>query len=262
MRTGPPAPGRRSYSRPIHSAAFSIVCVASLLGCATTGETEGAEIGAPAGDAESERMLESWTADVRSEDVAVRAHAADLILFAPGARGAEALRGLLEDPEAPVRRRAVLAYGQLLGREAIPLLKHAATTDPDDEVRHLALAAFGSVKERSPAPPRTWMTADVVTSAPIGEPFQVAVRFGSSEAAPSVKVFVHPPDGFEVLEPAERRWVGDVPAGGDRTVIFTLRATSQPAGQATALVRTYASHDRVDVDEVTALVELAPKGGY
>ena len=243
------------------SAFMSLACACALvIGCG--GDTS-IDAGEPAAAPPESAAFEAddWGADMKADEIDVRAHVADRIAFAPGPRGAAALGMLLDDPEPKVRRRAALAYGEVLGRKGIARLKQMASTDADEEVRNLALAALRGAEAREPAAPRSWIRGEVVSSAAEGEPFTIAVEFGSSEAAPNAKLYVHPPDGVEVLAPEGGRWMGPVAAGATQTATFTLKAKpGLPAG-ARSMFRLYVNHDQVDGEQLTTLVELAPKGG-
>ncbi|MBI4617394.1 MAG: HEAT repeat domain-containing protein [Planctomycetes bacterium] len=165
----------------------------------------------------------AWRETIDSPDPLLRARAVDL-LPRDGASRRTIERIMEDDPDSYVRERAVLAYGEALGREGVERLRELALGDPAEEVRAAALASLDRIETIDPAPRR----GRIELRGPSGDfdpraAFTVAVRFSSRVAVPRATLAVRIPELAESVEPSVPVWKGALAAGEEREVRFTLR---------------------------------------
>lgn len=113
---------------------------------------------------------------------------------------------LASDPDAHVRERAVLAYAERLGPQAVPLIRRLALNDPDENVASTARAALHSLRSEYPEPARGWMIAEVPESFVTGETVTLGLRFGSSVDVSEVTLRLRLPKGVELVSPQSTVW--------------------------------------------------------
>ncbi|MEO8699903.1 MAG: HEAT repeat domain-containing protein [Kofleriaceae bacterium] len=157
-----------------------------------------------------------WRASITSDDPLERAKGADAVLGDPLAKaeGIEALEKLAYDSDARVREQAVLAYGQLAGRDAVKLLKEIALGDESDDVGAAARASLDRIAIAFPVPKRGWLQVELPETFDTKRPFPIHVRFGSSAEVPRARVTVQLPQGLAMADRTlEPQWIGALKAG-------------------------------------------------
>ena len=243
------APPRGGSTLPVRISIALLSTIALLSSGCDQGDNGRPEENAEAG---------AWRTDIRSEDPAVRARAADLVLGAPGDDGLEALADLAtSDPDPRVREQAVLSYAQLGGKDAVTLLKDVALGDESEAVTSAALAGLDKIKTEADEPVRAWMDVKFPQTFAAGQPFEVKVRFGSKESAPKAMLQLKLPEGFEVSGPKRSFWKGEVVAGQAQEVVFRVVPPTRVV-QSGARVRLQVDYpEQLDLDQLHENVRVA-----
>ena len=100
------------------------------------------------------------------------------------------LTRLVDDPDAQVRRAAVLAIGRVGLAEGVPALERALS-DPEAEVRQVAAFSLGLIGDRAGYEPLAQAVATEADPRVRGRAAEALGRLGDAAAAPAIGQMVH-----------------------------------------------------------------------
>ncbi len=161
---------------------------------------------------------------------AQRAEVEDGLPPAPGRQDvAFLLDAIAHGADTRVRERAVFAYTEVMGPEAVPVLSDLALHDVDENVMAAARASLHRLKEEYPPPARARIEVVMPTGFTPGEPFDVRIRCVAGEDAPKARFELRVPVGVELVDGDPLQWRGPLAGDQAREHHYRFRATGPAA---------------------------------
>lgn len=227
-----------------------VLCLVAV-GCVGVAESGPANGDLGSAEAELEVASEGWRAHVGSSEVDVRVRAAEVIPVEPGDDGIGVLEHLATaDPDARVRERAVLSYGSVRGKEAIPFLRDVALSRDEERVTNAAFAELGRVRAEAGEPPRGFLRVELPPAFSVGEDFDLGVTLGSTEDVTEARLRVRLPASFVPVSGRAPEWRGSLLANRPETLVIRVRA-GEPIERAGLRASLYLAYpEALDTEEL------------